>query len=195
MTHGREVSEGEAMTDTRSAGLVSRAVDGDQEVAGDTPTPAAPLYALDPGTTHSALIRIAGDVVTGGVWTNEELVYEMREICWRPESESGHLVIESIESYGMAVGREIFETVFWSGRFAQVWEGSLGIDSWSLLPRRAVKLALCGSARAKDANIRQALIDKFGGSACIRKGGVLYGIKSHLWAALALGVTWQEQQR
>ncbi len=36
-----------------------------------------------------------------------------------------------------------------------------------MLPRRAVKLELCADSRAKDANIRQALLDRFGGSTAI----------------------------
>ena len=62
-----------------------------------------------------------------------------------------------------------------------------------MLPRRAVKLALCGDSRAKDANIRQALIDRFGGSAAIgRKAapGPLYGISRDVWSALAIAVTY-----
>jgi hypothetical protein len=62
-----------------------------------------------------------------------------------------------------------------------------------LLPRRVVKLALCGDSRAKDANIRQALIDRFGGSAAVgRKAapGPLYGIHRDVWSALAIAVTY-----
>jgi len=61
-----------------------------------------------------------------------------------------------------------------------------------MLPRRAVKLALCGDSRAKDANIRQALIDRFGGSAAIGRKtapGPLYGISRDVWSALAIAVT------
>jgi hypothetical protein len=149
-----------------------------------------PLYAIDPGTTHSALVHLhANGEVTGGMWVNAELVHHFQD----GEMPFGHLVIEEIESYGMAVGRETFQTVFWAGRFAQAWQCP-GQFSWSMLPRRAVKLHLCGSMKAKDANIRQALIDKFGGIACTKKGGALYGIKSHLWAALAVAVTYQETE-
>jgi hypothetical protein len=103
--------------------------------------------------------------------------------------------IEEIASYGMPVGREVFQTVFWAGRFAQAWSPA----PFVLLPRRAVKLALCGSSRATDATIRQALIDRYGpgrekaiGSK--KAPGPLYGLKKDLWSALALGVTYQLQQ-
>ena len=58
----------------------------------------------------------------------------------------------------MAVGAEVFETVHWSGRFTEALWPTPVVQ----LPRRAVKLHLCGSARAKDPNIRQALLDRFG---------------------------------
>jgi len=53
--------------------------------------------------------------------------------------------------------------------------------------------------RAKDANIRQALIDRYGPGKDKAIGqkktpGPLYGFKSHEWAALAVAVTWMDQQ-
>lgn len=63
--------------------------------------------------------------------------------------------------------------------------------------RRDIKLHLCNSVRAKDANIRQALIDRYGGKEKAigkkKSPGPLYGIKSHMWAALALAVTYHDQ--
>ena len=92
----------------------------------------------------------------------------------------------------MPVGVEIFQTVFWSGRFAQAWPGT-----WSLLPRRAVKLALCHSARATDATVRQALIDRYGPGRQQAIGtkkapGPLYGITADCWQALALAIAYEE---
>ena len=56
---------------------------------------------------------------------------------------------------------------------------------------------LCGNMRARDGNIRQALLDRFGGKdrAIGRKGsyGPLHGISGDCWSALAVGVTWLEQ--
>jgi len=72
------------------------------------------------------------------------------------------------------------------GRFAEVSRGSA-----SLVFRRDVKMHLCGSARAKDANIRQALLDRLGPVGTKKAPGPLYGVKSHIWAALAVAVTYE----
>ena len=50
----------------------------------------------------------------------------------------------------------------------------------------------CNSVQAKDGNIRQALIDRFGGKeGAIGKKktpGPLYGVHAHEWPALAVAV-------
>ena len=147
------------------------------------------ILAIDPGYERSAWL-VLHDGMPGdhGLEPNEVILEGLRA--------GGHggpdfVVIEQIESFGMAVGREVFETVFWSGRFAEAAYPIRAIQ----LPRRAVKLALCGSARAKDPNIRQALIDRFGGSAAIgRKAspGPLYGIAGDVWSALGVAVTFAD---
>lgn len=152
------------------------------------------IYGLDPGTTHSALVTLSDGIVSGHIGDNDGLVTALRTTGAPSDA---HLVIEEIESFGMAVGKETFRTVFWSGRFAQVWEAN-GY-TWSLLPRRAVKLHLCGSMRAKDANIRQALIDRYGGKdkaiGTKKQPGPLYGLRSHCWAALAVAVTYRDAEQ
>lgn len=143
------------------------------------------LYAIDPGPETSAIVLIKRGRVTGGLHPNQEL----RDAMLGPLTKPGHLVIEQVESFGMPVGREVFETVFWSGRFAEAWQSKGAGFSWSRIGRKEIKLTLCGNARAKDPHIRQALIDRHGGPACIKKGGALAGVKSHLWAALAVAET------
>jgi hypothetical protein len=54
--------------------------------------------------------------------------------------------------------------------------------------RKDIKLHLCNSPRAKDANVRQALIDRIGPQGTKKNQGPTYGIKSHQWAALAVAV-------
>ena len=46
----------------------------------------------------------------------------------------------------MAVGREVFETCLWIGRFVEAWYEP---DAVQLVYRRDVKLHLCGSARGQ----------------------------------------------
>lgn len=150
------------------------------------------LFAIDPGPVQSAWMQYRdGRPVVFGIDKNDLVLDRLR--CFSPACDT--LAVEMIAPYGMPVGREVFETVLWIGRFMQRWEelGHPG-ESVRLVPRLSVKLHLCGSARAKDANVRQALIDRFGPGkeAAIglkRSPGPLFGVTSHAWAALAVAVT------
>jgi hypothetical protein len=141
------------------------------------------ILAIDPGTTHSGLVVLQdGNPRESVIVPNAEVLDWIRD--WRCP-----VAIEMIASYGMAVGAEVFQTCLWIGRFLQV----AGEERTTLVHRRTVKMHLCGSAKAKDQNIRQALIDRWGGKAeavgTSKKRGPLYGVKSHAWAALAVAVT------
>jgi hypothetical protein len=149
-----------------------------------------PLLAIDPGFTRTAWITLNAAThrpLAFGIWDNADVLAlcEAADPC-------GWAVIEQVEGMGMAVGREVFETVFWSGRFLQALTArGVLVDR---LPRRAVKLHLCGTSRAKDANVRQALVDRYGPGDRAAKGtkkepGPLYGVSKDVWAALAVGVT------
>ena len=157
------------------------------------------ILAIDPGSEQSAwLVLFDGQPKAQrfGIWPNAALLEWLRNgfPFGTTEGQFGApdvVVIEKIESYGMAVGREVFDTVHWSGRFTEAARPTPVVQ----LPRRAVKLAICGDTRAKDANIRQALLDRFGGPAA--KGtkaapGPLYGISRDVWSALAIAVTYAE---
>ena len=153
------------------------------------------VLGLDPGPTHSALLGWNGKCVTEHRFVNntDMIEYINGARHFQPLDFKPQLVIEKIESFGMAVGAETFETVWWSGRFAEAY----GIDHVGRLGRKAVKLHLCQSNRATDANIRMAILDRFGGKeAAIGKKanpGPLYNVSGHLWAALAVALTWHDQ--
>lgn len=149
------------------------------------------LYACDPGTLQSALVIV--EQTPRGLTVREHHTALNAVILAKLHCAplGAELVIEQIEAMGMAVGHETFETVFWSGRFYETWPN----ENRYRLPRRPIKLHLCGSMQAKDANIRRALLDKFGGDAAIgvkARQGPLYGVKGHEFAALAVAVTWLE---
>lgn len=152
------------------------------------------ILAIDPGPKESAWLVLGprGGVRAAAKWDNHRLLNAMRAGDFTDEL--AHVVIEKVESFGMAVGAEVFETVFWSGRFAQVADDVMRLP-FSRIGRKAVKLHLCQSMRAKDANIRQALIDRYGGTSAIgRKAtpGPLYGIAGDEWSALAVAVTFAD---
>jgi hypothetical protein len=154
------------------------------------------VQAIDPGPTKSAwLTLVDGLPAEFGILDNEKLLYQLRaDILGGPHPNA--LVIEKIEAFGMAVGSEVFETVFWTGRFAEACLGFRPDRVVDRVGRKAVKIHLCGSMRAKDANIRQALIDRYGGPDAIgRKAspGPLYGVAGDVWSALAVAVTWADQ--
>ena len=155
------------------------------------------ILAIDPGPEKSAWL-LYGDGTEHCVdGCHDELNTDLLLILGNPALKFGphktrwsetHLVIEWIQSYGMPVGKEVFETCFWCGRFAEAWEGS-----HFLMPRGDVKLYLCHSSRAKDSNVTQALRDLFGGKKESRgtkdNPGPLYIVKYDLWAALGVAVT------
>lgn len=149
------------------------------------------ILAIDPGTTESAYVLWdGGDVLEKGHLPNDDLF----PVLDRLANPAIRLVIEKVESYGMAVGAETFTTVHYAGRFHQHWVIRRGGEVF-LLGRKAVKLHLCDSLRAKDSNIRQALIDRFGEPGNQKAPGTLFKISKHLWAALAVAVTAYDQQK
>lgn len=156
------------------------------------------ILAIDPGNERSAAVVLndAGSPVEFWREPNDEVLRRVPAFqhLWPSDERGeivGHLAIEMIASYGMPVGREVFDTCVWIGRIIQAWNAP-----YTLVYRRDVKMFLCGNNTAKDGNIRQALIDRFGGKDRAignkKSPGPLYGISNDVWAALAVGVTWRE---
>ncbi len=156
------------------------------------------ILAIDPGPEESQLLEWDGQRVRGN-WhlPNADARSVVAGFCDNQPFGSCSICVEMIASYGMPVGREVFQTCIEIGRIVEMCAARN--QGCRLMPRLEAKLHLCHSARAKDANIRQALIDRFGGkdAAIGRKAspGPLYGVSSHAWAALALAITFAETQR
>ncbi len=182
------------------------------------------ILAIDPGPTESAVLRYDSetrDVEPFGMMPNLTLAAALP--VWRDPPKADCLAIEWVSCYGMAVGKDVFDTCRWVGQFEGAWGHN---PDAALVFRREVKLYLCNSVKGKDSNVRQALIDKFGGDKvaiggkkcpqCKGKGwcgrgrpkchecagtgwrippGPLAKIATHLWAALGVAVTFAERKQ
>lgn len=142
------------------------------------------IVAIDPGPTKSAWVVWDGKTILSSQITENEFVVSEIHANTPWVGLAPVLVVEMIASYGMPVGKEVFETCVWIGRFIETWGGD-----WKLVYRKDVKSHLCGSARAKDSNVRQALIDRLGPPGTKKKPGATYGMRGDLWQALAVAVT------
>lgn len=155
------------------------------------------VLAIDPGPVQSAAVMWDGskilplcvypEIIQSAILPNGTMLNYLKE-----KPNPAHvLVIEQIKSYGMAVSDSIFDTVFWTGRFVQAWEPG----KWVRVPRMDVKIHLCHQAKAKDANIAQALKDRFepGLLPKQRPKGLLRNLRKDLWAAFALAVTYLDK--
>ncbi len=148
------------------------------------------ILSIDPGTEQSAYVVWDGIMIyQADIIQNKWMLGGIVKLIEGVGCDT--VVIEQVESYGMTIGKSTFETVFWSGRF---WERAecRGMKC-ARLPRMAVKMHLCHNSRAKDSNIRQALIDRFGPPGTKKQKGLTYGLKADLWSAFALAVTYWDQ--
>ena len=103
------------------------------------------------------------------------------------------LVIEMIASYGMPVGKEVFDTCVWIGQFKEI--ATMKNKKVEYIYRKDEKMNLCNSMKAKDSNIRQALIDRFGVVGTKKNPGWFYGFKKDIWQAYAVGVTYLDKEK
>jgi hypothetical protein len=156
------------------------------------------ILAIDPGTEQSAWVtydQASHAVLRKAIEPNPDLLKRIRHNGL--DRSHALLAVEMVQSFGMPVGQEVFETVLWTGRFVEAWGGP-----WTKVYRKDVKLHLCRTTRAKDSNVRQAILDRFprtGGGKTPQVGvkanpGPLYGCKSHLWSALGIALTAAHEQ-
>lgn len=145
------------------------------------------ILAIDPGNIESAYVVIDNETlrpVIFGKVPNEDLLGIMANTHL-----NNHLAIEMVASYGMAVGREVFETCFWIGRF---WQQVEPLEHKQFIYRKDEKMNLCGTMKAKDSNIIQVLKDRFGDKGTKANKGWFYGFKKDIWQAYAVGVTYHD---
>lgn len=143
------------------------------------------ILAIDPGPVQSAIVWLSSErrIIHAAIEKNDVVRCTLRG--GHTVYPYHHVAIEMIASYGMPVGAEVFETCTWIGRFEEAFNDR---DLAARYYRKDIKLHLCGSNRARDSNVRQALIDLLGPAGVKKNPGPTYGIKKDMWAALGVAV-------
>ena len=119
---------------------------------------APPVIAVDPGNQFSAYAEFyEGELREFGKRRNSELRNLLR--CFKKD---WHLAIETLHPRGMPTAAEEMEMQLWAGAMIEAFCG-FEEEHFTRMKRMDVKMTICGHPRAKDANIRAALIDKWGG--------------------------------
>ena len=161
------------------------------------------ILAIDPGNIESAYVVLDENLkpVAFEKCKNEDLYSAMSLIFKVHEYKITHVAIEMIASYGMAVGKEVFDTCVWIGRFyerVKRVDAGLNVKDIQYIYRKDEKMNLCHSMKANDATIKQALIDRFAygvgnyGKGNKKNPGWFYGFAKDVWAAYAVGVTYAD---
>jgi len=161
------------------------------------------ILAIDPGNIESGYICLGSGsfppkILDFDKIRNDQLIHLVKNLSKDGVTE---LAIEIPACYGMAVGQSVFDTCIWAGRFMEafIWKSHRVYrkkTSEEGCPGEC--MSICKNNRAKDSNIRQALIDLYpatGGGKTPQIGtkkepGPLYGISKDVWAALAVGITY-----
>ena len=154
------------------------------------------LLALDVGTVESGYCIMDCNTykpIQFGKVKNEELLEIVRtadyQVC----------AYEQFKSYGMAIGDSTIESIQWNGRFIQLI-ADRGILYFPIM-RVEEKYAICGSSKAKDSNIRQALIDRFAkfdfknGKGTKKNPDWFYGFKADVWTSYCVAVTFLDKNK
>ena len=164
------------------------------------------ILAIDPGNEYSAYVRYeseTSDILSKAKVLNGVLLELIEERC--PGVTADAMAIEAPACYGLPVGHTTLETSEWVG----VFRHAFGMDNSYRVYRKSqnkeygidsVTMHLCKSTRAKDSNVRQAIIDRYpatGGGKTPQIGtkaqpGPLYGVSKDVWSALAVAITFAE---
>ena len=158
------------------------------------------IFAIDPGNLYSTYVVISTEDYRPsyfGKVPNDELMGIVKTCHGLFVDE---FVIERVACYGMPVGREVFDTCEWIGRFSQTIE-SQHEKKVNYILRAEEKMMICHSMNAKDSNIRRALIDRFAthdlknGKGTKKHPDFFYGFSKDVWSAYAVGLTYIEKQK
>lgn len=155
------------------------------------------VYGIDPGLEASGFVELNTEsrrVFLALADADHCRVRRLLRDISPADAEPKFIVaIERLQFYGAGMGSDTITTAEETGRYLEAL-GRAAIR----LSRPTIKAHLTGKANTKDAHVRAALLDRFGGEKAARGSkkaqGALYGVHSHSWAALAVAVVAAERE-
>lgn len=156
------------------------------------------ILGIDPGNEDTAFCLVDSQLrpVRFAKLGNELAYCEMVDaIAHHALSDKIYVACEMIASYGMPVGKEVFDTCVWIG---QLKERLAPVYDFQYIYRKEEKMTICHSMKASDANITQALVDRFApgvpnhGKGNKKAPGWFYGFRADIWQAYAVAVTYHD---
>lgn len=141
------------------------------------------ILAIDPGDKESGYVIWDGyQILDKGIVDTQSMIQVIKDCNY------DLCLIEMIACYGMAVGKEVFDTCRVVGKFEYACP-----TKYELVYRKDVKLWHCNSIRANDANITASLKSKYGDKGTKKNPGSTYGLSKHMWQAFAIATMYTEK--
>ena len=174
------------------------------------------VLAIDPGTKQSGYVVYdteKQEILAMHILLNNLLPVSIKFFSYyNPvKGEELNIEIDVLVYEGMnlyhAVSEDTIQTLIWCGEFRGVfkqyhWDRCRKRVKGAFVPMPEVHEIKRSAIRKhfevkNDSGIRVALIDRFGGSRSVAVGtkkqkGKLYGVKSHIWSALAVAICYAE---
>ena len=126
------------------------------------------IIGIDPGPAETAYCVIDElKMICAEKLPNDEFLSWLRRLGGVEAA-----AVEGIQSYGMPVGREVFDTCYMVGRIMEICDHQY-IPA-AIYNRPEYSKALCGCGKITDAVLRAALMTRFGGD---KKGEPLHQLK------------------
>lgn len=118
------------------------------------------ILGIDPGSERSGYVLLVNGVPDEHGWVlNMQLLQRLRDGF----ADGAHLAVETLHPRGELASRDAFETQLWAGRYVEAAD-QRGTQHTKIDPLDS-RLAVTGRSNAKDGEVKQALIDMFGGNA------------------------------
>jgi len=148
------------------------------------------ILSLDVGTTESAYAlmdhSLANPLISFGKYDNRTIAEMVRQFDY------DIMAYEEFASYGMPIGQTTMISIWWNGWYCALCDEHP--RPYKPILRKDVKMHLCHTMKAKDCNIRQAVIDRYGEPGKKASPGILYGVSKDVWSAIAINITYYDKE-